>query len=134
MLPAIGLAIAGIVDKVLGSVLPDPAARAKATVDILDKLAALDLGQMKVNEESAKHESVFVAGPRPFILWVCGFAIAYEYLLAPLVMWGSQIAGYDLPVPWTISDNLWELMAGLLGLGALRSYDKIKGATSGVFK
>lgn len=134
VLPAIGLAIAGIVDKALSAVLPDPVARAKATTDILDKLGQMDLGQMQVNQEEAKSTSIFVAGWRPFIGWVCGMALAYEYVIAPFLIWGCAIYGYALPTPPTISNDLWELMLGMLGLGALRSIEKVKGVSKGLLK
>lgn len=134
MIPQLALGLFGIVDKVLGALIPDPAARAKATTDILDGFTKLDLGQMEVNKQQAAHESVFVAGARPFILWVCGLAVAYEYLLVPVGIWVAAVCGYPLPVPPTISGDLWELMFGMLGLGALRSFEKVKGVSAGILK
>jgi len=124
---ALLLALPALLDKVLGAVLPDPAARAKAITDVLGELASLDRGQMAVNAEEAKHSSLFVAGWRPFIGWCCGFAVAYQYVITPLTLWIAAISGFHLPTPPRLDDILWELMFGMLGMGALRSFDKIKG-------
>lgn len=121
------LALPALLDRVLGAVLPDPAARAKAITDVLGELASLDKGQMAVNAEEAKHSSIFVAGWRPFIGWCCGFAVAYQYVITPLALWGAAIGGVHLPTPPRLDDMLWELMFGVLGLGALRSFEKVKG-------
>jgi drug/metabolite transporter (DMT)-like permease len=82
---------------------------------------------MAVNAEEAKHSSLFVAGWRPFIGWCCGFAVAYQYVITPLALWIAAISGFHLPTPPRLDDILWELMFGMLGMGALRSFDKIKG-------
>lgn len=121
------LALPALLDKVLGAVLPDPAARAKAVTDVLSELASLDKGQMEVNKAEAGHGSLFVAGWRPFIGWVCGSALAYQYLVVPISAWLAAILGFDLPTPPRLDDMLWELVFGILGMGALRSFEKVKG-------
>jgi len=134
MLPLLIPGILGIIDKVLGAVIPDPAARAKATVDILDQLGKLDTGQMEVNKVEAAHEGSFVAGWRPFIGWTCGMAIAYEYVFAPIVIYTALLFGYHMPPPPTISGDLWQLITGMLGMGALRSFEKVRGISAGLTK
>ena len=118
-----------ILDRILGSVLPDPAARQKAVMDALGKLQDSDIEQLKVNAAEAGHTSIFVAGWRPAVGWVCALALAYTYLIVPLVMWFSYAIGQPIPKPPVLDDALWELMMGLLGMGALRSLEKIKGVT-----
>lgn len=74
----------------------------------------------------AQHASMFVAGWRPFIGWILGIGVAYSFLLAPLI--GGIVAiwkpGFSLPV---VDDHLWELIFAMLGMGALRSFDKLRG-------
>lgn len=120
--------LAPILEKVLGAVLPDPQARAKAMAEVFGQLQAADLSQLEVNKAEAASASVFVAGWRPAIGWVCAFALAFEYLISPLGQWVGFIAGHAIPKPPTLSEHLWELLMGMLGLGALRSLEKIKGA------
>lgn len=120
-------ALSPILDKVLGAFLPDPAKRQEVIMTILGQLQASDQAQMAVNQAEAGHRSIFVAGWRPFIGWCCGAAVCYQYVLTPIVLWVAQLAGHPLPTPPKLDDIMWELMFGLLGMGAMRSYEKIKG-------
>jgi hypothetical protein len=127
MLAALIPLLAPILDKVLGAVLPDPQAKAKAIADVLGLLQQSDLGQMEVNRQEAAHASMFVAGWRPFIGWCCGLALAYQFIAAPIAIWIGFVVGHPVPKPPTLDDNLWQLMFGMLGMGALRSFEKLKG-------
>ena len=78
--------------------------------------------QLEVNKAEAAHKSLFVAGWRPFIGWCCGLGLLYSVLLAPLLdIW------FEMPV--IDSSLLMPTMTGMLGLGALRSYEKVKGVS-----
>lgn len=127
-MPALIAALVPILDRVLGAVLPDPAARERALRETLAQLAAADLKQMEVNAEEAKSASLFVAGWRPAIGWCCAAALGYQYLLVPLGGWIAAWSGISVPPPPSLDAGLWELMAGMLGLGALRTVEKIKRA------
>lgn len=85
-------------------------------------------GQIETNKAEAANPSVFTSGWRPFVGWVCGAALAYQYLLRPLAAWGFAIGGHPLPVMPGLDDTLWELLFGMLGLGGLRTFEKVKGA------
>lgn len=125
-MPALLAALVPILDRVLGAVLPDPAARERALRETLAQLAAADLKQMEVNAEEAKSASLFVAGWRPAIGWCCAAALGYQYLLVPLGGWIAAWSGISVPQPPSLDSGLWELMAGMLGLGALRTVEKIR--------
>lgn len=91
-------------------------------------LVNLDLAQMGVNAEEAKHPSIFVSGWRPFIGWVCGIALAYNYLVLPNILWAVAIWMPDVsPPPALEMGELMTLLFGMLGMGTLRSYDKKQG-------
>ena len=78
--------------------------------------------QLEVNRAEAAHKSLFVAGWRPFIGWCCGLGLLYSVLLSPLLdIW------FEMPV--IDSSILMPTMTGMLGLGALRSYEKVKGVS-----
>ena len=65
---------------------------------------------------------------RPFILWVCGVALAWDTVLRPVATFGAALAGHPLPVlPNLSTDQLYGLLFGLLGLGGLRTVEKVKG-------
>lgn len=126
-----------ILDKVLkiGNTLierliPDKAEREKAQAELVKMQLSGELsqlaGQLEVNKAEAAHQSVFVAGWRPFIGWVCGVALAYQFVLRPIITWAAPSLGYTVAEMPGLDNNLWELMFGMLGLGGLRSYEKIK--------
>lgn len=79
--------------------------------------------QTKINEAEAQHRSVFVAGWRPFIGWVCGIALAYNFVLRDLIIFAM---GNDFAPPALQMDHLMTVLMGMLGLGAFRTYEKIK--------
>jgi hypothetical protein len=84
-------------------------------------------GQMATNTAEASSESVFVAGGRPFIMWVCGFAFAWQYLLCPIYLTlGANIMGHALIAPAIDTTSMITVLMGMLGLGSLRSYDKVQ--------
>ncbi|MDO8385100.1 MAG: 3TM-type holin [Polaromonas sp.] len=74
----------------------------------------------------------FIVAGRPAAMWVCVFGLAYQFVLVPLVTFGYQLwTGEALPIPApALDENLWELLAGLLGLAGWRSWDKKNGAAS----
>lgn len=87
-------------------------------------------GQLEINKAEASHRSMFVAGWRPFIGWTCGVALAYHFVLAPLILFGAGWAGADIPqLPNFDMDSLMTVLLGMLGLGGLRSFEKYKGLT-----
>lgn len=124
--------LAPILGKVLDRVIPDPAARDKAINDILGMVVTLDLGQQEVNKVEAAHSSIFVAGWRPAVGWSCAIGVLYEFLLRPfMIYWGDLMIAFEIipvmPHPPSISDVLLELTVILLGAGALRTFEKMKG-------
>lgn len=116
--------------QVLNKFVPDPEAKAKFESELRNSLQAWDKSQTDVNAIEAANSSLFVSGWRPFIGWVCGAALAYQYVAAPLIMWFMTSIGVKLtPFP-KLDETLWQLVFALLGLGGLRTYEKIRGVTS----
>jgi hypothetical protein len=113
--------------KVLDKFVPDPEAKAKAESELRSSLQAWDKAQTDVNAIEAANANVFVSGWRPFIGWTCGLALAYQYVLAPLVMWATLTMGVHLAAPPKLDDMLWQLVFAMLGMGGLRTFEKIKG-------
>lgn len=79
--------------------------------------------QTKINEIEAQHRTVFVAGWRPFIGWVCGVALAYNFVIRDLFVWALQPESVP---PALQMEQLMTVLLGMLGLGGLRTYEKIK--------
>lgn len=123
-----------IVDGFL-KLIPDKNAREVAKeqleAQMLAAMTSLVQGQIAVNMKEAQHGSIFVAGWRPWIGWVCGFGIAWQFVLQPLLTWCITVtlvlteSELTLP-PLPILDigPLMSLIAGMLGLGGLRTYEK----------
>ena len=89
--------------------------------------------QTQINLQEAKHKSIFVAGWRPFIGWTCGAALAMQYIIRPIgnmiiIMFSKETAVEEvLLIPSFDTSTLLPLVMGMLGMGALRTYDKMKG-------
>jgi phenylpyruvate tautomerase PptA (4-oxalocrotonate tautomerase family) len=88
------------------------------------------LAQVAVNQQEAKHKSLFVAGWRPSVGWICSIALGYHFVFQPLILFGAGMAGVTLPdLPEFDMDSLMTVLLGMLGLGGLRTYEKQKGLT-----
>lgn len=85
------------------------------------------MGQIEVNKVEAQHASIFVAGWRPFIGWTSGVGIAYTFVLAPFIEFVARASGYTQEMPLPDAAQLMTLVTAMLGVGAMRSYDKMKG-------
>ena len=88
-----------------------------------------DKSQNAVNAIEARHRSVFVAGRRPFIGWLGVLALAYQFLLHPLLAWVVTVA-MDVPQYPPVIDTgaLYTVLLGMLGMGGLRTVEKVRGA------
>ncbi len=122
-----------IVGEVLDRVVPDKAGNEKAKSDLERTLAQAavkgQLGQLEINKVEAAHRSVFVAGWRPCVGWVCAAALAFHFIVAPVVEWAGALWGFHLPVPSFDMDSLLFVLGSLLGIGSLRTLEKTKGLT-----
>jgi len=87
-------------------------------------------GQLDANRVEAASSSVFVAGWRPFIGWICGAACAWNWVLLPIVRLGIQWSGSNVQVSAADISEMFPLLLGMLGLGGLRTVEKIKGVAS----
>jgi hypothetical protein len=90
-----------------------------------DKMMELVKVQSEINKMEAQHRSIFVAGWRPFIGWICGAALLYNFIIRDLIAWVSP----DVMPPAIQMDQLITILLGMLGLGGLRTFEKIKDKT-----
>jgi len=123
-------------EAITGKRIEDPTELAKIDLQLQTLENALITGQLKVNEEEAKSGSFFVAGWRPMIGWVCGSALAYQFLLYPLIVWGWVASGnhIDTAPPMIDGSALYPVLLGMLGIGGMRSFDKLKNTDTKVVK
>ena len=91
--------------------------------EVMSRLAqSASLAQSEISMVEASHRSIFVAGARPFILWVCGSGLAFVFVINPIIQWLTGEPGPEMPLEAMLS-----LVTAVLGLGGMRTYEKIKG-------
>tara|TARA_R110000744_G_scaffold44078_4_gene98425 strand:- start:2298 stop:2672 length:375 start_codon:yes stop_codon:yes gene_type:complete len=121
MLAAIN-ALIGPVSAILDKVIPDKDLREKLSHEIATMADRQMSAQIEVNKVEAAHKSLFVAGWRPAIGWICGFALLYSTIISPIL-------GIWLEVPEVDTSLLTTVLMGMLGLGAMRTFEKTKGVS-----
>ncbi len=115
----------GLAETVIAKIWPDKSEQERAQ---LAATLALVQGQLDINKAEAGSGSVFVGGWRPFLGWICGFALAYTYIGYPFLLWAGAVWFPEIKPPVLGNDGmLYELLFGMLGLGAMRSFEKVKG-------
>lgn len=120
--------VADFAGKIADKIWPDAS---QAQKDALAFQLAQMQGQMGVNQAEANNPNMFVAGWRPFIGWVCGAGLAFQFLVRPLATWGAQLAGHPVVMPELDMGTLVTLLLGMLGLGGMRTAEKLNGIKSG---
>lgn len=127
-------ALLDIGGKVLDRVFPDPAQQATAKLELMKLQQSGELaqlaGQMEINKIEAASSSVFVSGWRPAIGWICGAGFAVQFVIGPLAEWGSALAGHPVKFPQMDTGTMMPLLLGMLGLGGMRTAEKIQGVAA----
>jgi hypothetical protein len=125
-------ALIGPVTGLLDKFIPDADERNRLAHEIatMSERHAHELakGQLEVNKTEAAHKSLFVAGWRPFVGWTCGLALFWHFLGLPVVLFWTAYTGAEVPeLPVFDMQSLMTVLLGMLGLGGLRTYEKMKG-------
>ena len=111
---------------------PDPSQAAAAEQKMAELLQSGEIqkiaGQLAINQEEAKSTNWFVAGWRPFVGWVCGLGLAYVAIIEPIVRFAALAAGYKGGFPVIDTTLTMQVLLGMLGIGGMRSWEKVKGA------
>lgn len=118
-----------IVNKVLGYI-PDPTQKLEAENALRTSLQAWDKAQTDVNAVEAANSNVFVSGWRPATGWLCVFAIGWHYICMPIGLWLAAIYSPGLVLPDLSDNTMTDLIFGMLGLGGMRSFERIKGVNN----
>jgi hypothetical protein len=131
MIPAIVTALVPALGTLVDRLIPDRAAAEKAKAEMEAALVKASneaaLAQVEVNKIEAGHSSVFVAGWRPSIGWVCAAGLAWAFVLAPVASWALVVLGIKAELPAIQFDHLFELVLAMLGIGGLRTFEKLRG-------
>lgn len=123
--------ISGLINSIRGKSPEDAAKLAeiaeKYQSDILAADTASRQAQTDVNKAEASSPSIFVAGWRPFVGWVCGVGFGVQFVIGPLATWAASLFGRSIVFPSLDMSTLSPLLMGMLGLGAMRTYEKVSG-------
>ncbi len=118
--------------KLIDRLWPDPAQAANAKLELIKLQQSGELsqiaGQLEINKVEAASASVFVAGWRPFVGWVCGAAFAYKFVIAPMAVFILAAMGKNVVLPSLDVSEMSSVLFGMLGLSGLRTLEKIRGA------
>jgi hypothetical protein len=82
--------------------------------------------QLEINKAEAQHPSMFVSGWRPAVGWVCVIGMAGNFIIIPFTNMFLDIAGYNVSLPLIDMETLLPVLLGMLGLGAMRTVEKVK--------
>ena len=123
--------VAGLANTVINKLWPDKTEQEK------QELAAAVMvvqGQIDTNKEEAKSPSVFVSGWRPFIGWVCGMACAWNWIGLKVALFIAAYLGKNLNITPADITEMMPVLLGMLGLGGMRTVEKIQGVAAATHK
>lgn len=126
-----------VLGNLMDKLFPDPGAAAEAKLKVMEmaqtgELAQLNAdlqlatGQIEVNKAEAANQSLFVSGWRPFVGWTCGAAFAFKFIGGPLAFVIGQLTGHPFTLPEFDFTEMSTILLGMLGLGAMRTTEKVK--------
>lgn len=134
--------IVGPVMDIVNKLIPDPAQKAQAQLALLqlqqnEEFKQIDAQlqsaaqQTDTNKVEASSANLFVSGWRPFIGWICGTGLGWNFAGLPVVQFFATLFGHPVSVQPADLSEMMPLLIGMLGLGGMRTYEKINGVNSG---
>lgn len=127
-------AVLDIGGKLIDKLFPDPAKKAEATLKLMELQQSGDLaviaGQLEIDKIEAASPSLFVSGWRPMVGWICACGLGTQFIIRPLFMWIAALVGHPTEFPVLDMGTMMELLAGMLGMAGLRSYEKKNGVAA----
>tara|TARA_R100001510_G_C7652628_1_gene210510 strand:- start:133 stop:525 length:393 start_codon:yes stop_codon:yes gene_type:complete len=119
--------ILGVAAPILDKFIEDKDAKNHIKAELEQSLVSLQAAQAAANVEQAKHPSLFVAGARPAIMWICALGLLTNFFVMPIAEWAVAIWSPGTELPALQTGELMTLTLSLLGLGGMRSFEKTKG-------
>jgi hypothetical protein len=114
------------VSQILDKFVADKDLKAKLQHELNTELHKANMAQLEVNKVEAAHKNMFVAGWRPFVGWCCASALAYHFILQPILVFVLSISGYQVALPEFDMSSLMTVLLGMLGLGGMRTLEKVQ--------
>ena len=126
--------ILGMGEKLIDKLIPDPKQKAEALLELKKLEQSGDLqviaGQIEINKIEAASQMTFISGWRPAVGWICALALAFQLVVSPILSWSSTLAGHPVVPPVLNVELLTTLLIGMLGLGGMRTVEKLQGVAS----
>ena len=126
-------ALIGPVSAILDKVIPDTNLKEKLSHEIATMAERHTqeqvMAQIEVNKIEAAHNSMFVAGWRPAIGWICALGMAGNFLIIPFVNMALELFETGVEIPLIALSEMMPVLMGMLGLGAMRTFEKTKGVS-----
>ena len=113
--------------KILDKFVVDKDLKAQLRHEITTELHRANMAQIEVNKVEAAHKNMFVSGWRPFVGWCCAAALAYHFIFQPILVFVLSLSGIAITLPEFDMNSLMTVLLGMLGLGGMRSLEKING-------
>lgn len=113
--------------KILDKLVVDKDLKAQLRHEITTELHRANMAQIEVNKVEAAHKNMFVSGWRPFVGWCCASALAYHFIFQPVLVFVLSLSGITITLPEFDMNSLMTVLLGMLGLGGMRSLEKING-------
>ena len=120
-------AVADFATNVVNKIWPDKSEQEKQQIAAAVMVVQ---GQIDTNKEEAKSPSIFVSGWRPFIGWVCGMACAWNWIGLKIALFIAAYLGHALNIQPADISEMMPILLGMLGLGGLRTAEKINGVAA----
>ena len=117
------------ISNILDKFVADKDLKQKLEHELKTELHRANMAQIEVNKVEAQHRTVFVAGWRPFTGWVCATALAYHFIIEPVLVFFLSWYGVEIQLPQFDMGSLLTVLMGMLGLGGLTTYEKKQGLT-----
>jgi hypothetical protein len=121
--------LSGPLSEILDKFVADKDLKQKLSHELEISLHRANIAQLEVNKTEAAHKSIFVSGWRPFVGWCCGVSLAYHFLVAPFLAFILGFYYPDVTLPEFDFSQLSTILMGMLGLGGLRTFEKMKGVS-----
>jgi len=119
--------LSGPLADILDKFVSDKDLKTKLNHELELELHRSNIAQLEINKVEAAHKSVFVSGWRPACAWMCTTALGYHFILQPIIVFLFALSGETIPLPEFDMNALLTILLGMLGLGGMRSFEKMKG-------
>ena len=116
--------VLGLAGPILDKFIEDKDAKNQIAAQLEQQLVGLQAAQAQANIEQSKHPSLFVAGARPAIMWICALGLMTNFFIMPIAEWVVSVWFPGRWLPSLQTEELMTLTLALLGLGGMRSWEK----------